>query len=41
MISTGYKKNLTRDDMWDIDEEEKCYHLTQKLEKEWDKVASE
>jgi hypothetical protein len=41
LISTGYKKDLTREDMWDIDEDEKCEFLTEKLEKEWNKVASE
>lgn len=41
MIVAGYKKDLTREDMWDIDEHEQCNYLTQKLEHEWKKAADE
>ena len=36
---TGYKKTLTKQDLWSIDENETCDHLTIKLEKEWNKAA--
>nr|QNH67948.1 ATP-binding cassette transporter subfamily C member 1 X9 [Brachionus plicatilis] len=41
LILNGYKKELTHDDMWDIDASEKSCYLTDKLEVEWNKAARE
>lgn len=41
LIVSGYKKALTRDDMWDIEAKEMCDYLTKKLEHEWNKLADE
>ena len=41
MIVTGFKKDLTKEDMWDIDPHEQCNHLTDKLERVWKKSADE
>jgi len=39
LILAGYKTDLTRKDMWRIEEKEMCKHLTEKLEKEWNQIA--
>lgn len=39
LILNGYKKELTQKDMWDVDDNEKSRHLTDKLEAEWNKMA--
>nr|UOU03337.1 ATP-binding cassette subfamily C1-6 [Brachionus rubens] len=39
LILTGYKSDLTKEDMWDIDNSESCRYLTDKLEEEWNRVA--
>jgi hypothetical protein len=39
LILAGYKKDLTRKDMWRIDEKEMCKKLTEKLETEWNHIA--
>jgi ATP-binding cassette subfamily C (CFTR/MRP) protein 1 len=39
LILTGYKRDLTKEDMWEIDESESSRNLTDKLEKKWNKVA--
>ncbi|RNA42720.1 multidrug resistance-associated 1 [Brachionus plicatilis] len=39
LILNGYKKELTHDDMWDIDATERSCYLTDKLEVEWNKAA--
>jgi hypothetical protein len=41
MIVKGYRKNLTEEDMWNIDESESCSYLTEQLEKEWNEKAQE
>ncbi len=41
LIATGYNKSLTKEDMWDLSDGEKCEYLTEKLEKEWNKAAAE
>ena len=35
MILSGYKKSLSKEDVWDLEEEESCFELTNLLEKEW------
>jgi hypothetical protein len=35
----GYKKNITREDMWEIENSETTKFLTEKLEKEWNENA--
>lgn len=35
LIRTGYKRDLTRDDLWEIDSAEKSEHVTKKLEQVW------
>lgn len=35
LILDGFKKELTKEDMWQIEEKETCRILTEQLEKEW------
>lgn len=39
LISTGYKRDLTREDLWEIDEAEKSESVTKKLEQVWNPKA--
>lgn len=39
MIVNGYKRDLTKQDMWQIDESESCDYLTRELEDEWNEMA--
>jgi len=39
MIRKGFKRNLTREDMWDIDSSETAENVTADLEYEWDKCV--
>ena len=39
LIATGYKRTLTRDDMWKIEDRESARYLTQKLQAAWDKTS--
>ena len=39
LILLGFRKTLTKEDMWSIDENESCKHLTEKLETEWYELA--
>lgn len=41
LIYLGYTKPLTRDDMWNLDEEQASEYLTQTFEKEWNKHVKE
>lgn len=41
LINTGYKRNLTREDLWDIDDREKSETVTRKLETYWNPKALE
>jgi hypothetical protein len=37
IIYKGYKRSLTKEDLWDIDDDEKSDKLTKKLGDEWKK----
>ncbi|CAF0717000.1 unnamed protein product [Brachionus calyciflorus] len=39
LILTGYKRDLTRDDLWIVDETEASAHLTHKFETAWNKAS--
>ncbi|RNA36438.1 multidrug resistance-associated 1 [Brachionus plicatilis] len=39
LILTGYKRDLTREDLWKIDDTESSFHLTNKLEIAWNKAS--
>jgi len=39
LINTGYKRDLTRDDLWEIDDAEKSERVTKKLEQVWNPKA--
>jgi ABC-type multidrug transport system fused ATPase/permease subunit len=39
LITKGFKRPLTRDDLWEIDEQESSEYVTQKLEVAWDKAT--
>ena len=41
IVVNGFRKNLKREDMWEVDEAEACQVLTDKLEQEWSKRANE
>jgi hypothetical protein len=41
LILTGYKRDLTREDLWQIDESESSAVLTQKLESAWNQMTEE
>lgn len=41
LILTGYKRPLTREDMWKIEDTESAKYLTNKLQVAWDKSSSE
>ena len=37
LIMTGYKRTLTREDMWKVEDNESSRYLTQQLQTAWDK----
>ncbi len=39
MIVNGFKRNLTKQDMWQIEESESTEFLTEELEKHWNEIA--
>ena len=39
LIKTGFKRNLTRGDIWDVDTSESAEYVSNRLATEWDKVA--
>ncbi len=39
LIINGYHKDLTKDDVWQIEESEECQNLTERLEKVWNPLA--
>ena len=39
IIIKGFSRNLTKMDMWQIEESESSEYLTQELEKHWNEVA--
>lgn len=39
LIRTGYKRDLTREDLWEIDDCEKSEYITNKLERVWNPKA--
>ena len=39
ILAGSNKKEMTRDDMWPIEESETCQVLTDQLEKEWIKAT--
>ena len=39
IIVKGFRRNLTKMDMWQIEESESSEYLTQELEKHWNEVA--
>ena len=41
LIITGYKRDLTRQDLWRISEKESSYHITNRFENVWKKQANE
>ena len=41
LISTGFKRDLTRDDLWEIDEAEETRTVTEKIESVWNPKAQE
>lgn len=40
LINTGYKRDLTREDLWEIDDTEKSENVTKKLEHVWNPKAN-
>ena len=40
IIYKGYKKSLTKEDLWDIEDDEKSDKLTKRLGDEWNKKTS-
>lgn len=41
LIVTGYKRDLTRQDLWNINEKESSNHVTNEFEKYWNKQAND
>ena len=41
LINIGFRRDLTRDDLWEIDEAEKARYVTEKFEKVWNPKAQE
>lgn len=39
-IKTGFKRNITRDDIWDIEKSESSEYISNRLEFEWSKKAN-
>ena len=37
----GFKKDLDREDLWNIDSVQSCEFLTKKFEKEWNIVSKQ
>jgi hypothetical protein len=35
LIIKGFSKDISRNDVWDMDEEDKCSYLSKKFEKKW------
>jgi len=40
LIKTGFKRNLNREDIWDIDKSESSEFVSNRLEFEWNKKAN-
>jgi len=40
LILTGFRKELKREDMWQLEEKEECRVLTDQLEREWSQAAA-
>ena len=41
LIKTGFKRELTREDLWEVDESETAQNVTKRLEDSWNKKAKE
>jgi hypothetical protein len=39
LIKTGFKRNLSPNDIWDIDSSESSENISERLEVEWNKKA--